>query len=615
MSTEVHGRLEDEPLPTVLQELYKSKATGTLKLEARVGQHQVFVREGYPVAVNLPGSAEPLGKVLVEMGILDEETHKRTLAQPPPSGMRYGEFLVEQRLVTAEHMKLALKAQVRRKLHRLFFLNEGNFDFTPGEHQKGVERQESLKIHPARAIYQGVRSAWNAERLKGALFLLEGRAMKCVLDANGVTRYGLGQEDGKVAELLCKGYWTLADLSRAVGLPLQPLHALVYSLYVTEALELKDASTVPLLRKRSETPASTLAQAEAARAEATRPATSQPAAPQPTPQTSAANARGFATSTGQMPAVVLSKTPSSQSQPAIRPSDLSGARKLPTESGAHTMPHEDSGARKLQSGSFKMPPGAFKLPTEGSGAFNLNDPASMRKAIEQKSKVVESQDLFAVLELTPSATREQVKQAYFDAAKRYHPDRLGSLGLDGLRAEVEKIFRRVSEAHSTLFDDARREEYRKTLGSGKKDEPEAHAKAMRMLEAEMAFKRGEVFVRKADWPSALRELEQAVAMNPQEGEHLAHLAWARINAGQLSFAEAKARFTEAVKLSPMCGKAFYFLGLAYKDEGDVDRALAAFRKGVELDQRLIEAEREIRLLMMRKEKGGGKRLLDRFRKK
>jgi len=587
--SELRGRLEDEPLPTVLQELYKTKSTGSLKLEARVGKHEIFVREGYPVSVSLPGSAELLGKVLVEMGILDEETHKRTIAQPPPPGMRYGEWLVEKQLVTAEHMKLALKAQVRRKLHRLFFLNEGNFDFKAGEHQQGVERSESLKIHPARAIYQGVRSAWNADRLKGALFLLEGQAMKCVLDPNGVARYGLGQEDGKVAELLCKGYWTTGDLAQASGLPVQPLHALIYSLYVTEALDLRDATTVPLLRKKSETPVSTPV------------AQSAPAAPQQP---------AFGTPTAQMPAVVPSKTPSSISNPMIRPSDLSGARKLPSESsGAYKMPTEGSGARKLPSGAFPMPQ---------PGGVNINDPDQMRRAIEQKVKVVETQDLFSVLDLQQTATRDQVKQAYFDAAKRYHPDRLTSLGLEALRTDVEKIFRRVSEAYGTLYDDARREEYKKTLGQGgKKDESEAHAKAMKMLEAEMAFKRGEIYVRKGDWPNAIRELEQSVALNPSEGEHLAHLTWARVNAGQMTFAEAKARFNEATKLSPRNAKSFYFLGLAYKDEGDIDRALAAMRKAIELDTRLIEAEREIRLIMMRKEKSGGTKsgLFDRFRKK
>jgi tetratricopeptide (TPR) repeat protein len=535
------GRLEDEPLPSVLQELFKSKATGTLKLEARVGKHEIFVREGFPVSVTLPGSAELLGKVLVEMGILGEESHKRSLAQPPPQGMKYGEWLVEQQLVSAEHMKLALKAQVRRKLHRLFFLNEGQFAFQAGEHKQGVEKQESLKVHPARAIYQGVRSAWNADRLKGALFLLDGQAMKCVLDENALTRYGLGQEDGKVAELLRGGWWTLAELQSASGLPLQPLHALLYALYVTEALELKDAKDAPPRTKTK----------------------SEPKLANPPPV-------NLLQPTAPMAAVRA----------------------------------ESSGARKLPSTAF--PPMMTPPP--------LTDPDSLRKQIIEKAKVVELQDLFAVLELTQMATRDQVKQAYFDAAKRYHPDRLTSLGLEAVRPEVEKIFRRVGEAYGTLYDDARREEYKKTLGKGRKEDPEAHQKAMKMLEAEMAFKRGETFLRKADWSNAIRELEQAVTLNPEEGEHLAHLAWARVNAGQMTFAEAKPRFTEAAKLSPKCGKAFYFLGLAYKEENDTDRALAAFRKGVELDTRLIEAEREIRLMQMRKDKSKGG-LLDRFRKK
>ena len=235
----------------------------------------MFVRDGFPVAVKLPGSAELLGKVLVEMGILDEETHKRTMAEPPPPGMKYGEWLVEQKLVSLEHMRLALKAQVRRKLHRLFFLNEGNFDFAPGAHAEGREGEESLKVHPARAIYQGVRSAWNAERLAGALFLLDGKALKLTIDATAVARYGVGQEDGKVAELLRKGYWALPDPIDASALPVQPVHALVYSLYITDALDLKGADEVPRLRRRGgDSTASPLPTAPPAAAPAPRAETS-----------------------------------------------------------------------------------------------------------------------------------------------------------------------------------------------------------------------------------------------------------------------------------------------------------------------------------------------------
>ena len=99
-----------------------------------------------------------------------------------------------------------------------------------------------------------MRSAWNAERLKGALFLLEGKAIKCTLDDEGVARYGVGPDDGRVAELLRKGYWAIADLVEAAGLPPQPVHALVYALYISEALDIKSAAEVPRLRKRTETP-------------------------------------------------------------------------------------------------------------------------------------------------------------------------------------------------------------------------------------------------------------------------------------------------------------------------------------------------------------------------
>jgi len=52
-----------------------------------------------------------------------------------------------------------------------------------------------------------------------------------------------------------------------------------------------------------------------------------------------------------------------------------------------------------------------------------------------------------------------------------------------------------------------------------------------------------------------------------------------------------------------------------KEEKDVDRAYNTFRKAHELDPRLLDAEREMRLINMRKEKeksGGG--FFDRFRK-
>src|SRR5262249_11390265 len=121
----IAGPLADHPLPLVLHQLYQAEASGVLTLSARAGQHEVFFRAGYPVAVDLPGSAELLGKVLLDTKVIDEATYKRSLTEPPPPGKRYGDVLLEKKWVTEEQLRLALKAQVRRKLHRLFFLSDG----------------------------------------------------------------------------------------------------------------------------------------------------------------------------------------------------------------------------------------------------------------------------------------------------------------------------------------------------------------------------------------------------------------------------------------------------------------------------------------------------------
>lgn len=510
------GKLSQQALPAVLTELFAAKATGVLELTARAGKHEVFVREGYPVAVTLPGSAELIGKVLVEMKMLDEATYRKTLVEAPPKGQRYGDMLLEKKLVTPDQLRLALKAQVRRKLHRLFFLEDADFVFTPREHEMGLQEQESLKIHPARAIYHGVRSAWNAERLNGALAALAGQAFHCTLDPEGIARYGLGADDGAAGELLRNGWFTAPLLAETSRLPAQAINALLYALNITRALETTSAQAAQL-------------------------------------------GAGTATATVGAPKPVAAAAPAKPAAPAApRPSQL--------------------------------PP-----PTDAAG---------MKKQITAKASVIEGEDLFQVLGLEQTATKDDVKKAYFDAAKRFHPDRLGALGLDALRPEVEKIFRRVSEAHATLSDDKRREEYRASLegGASKKEDAKAHAEAMRLIEAEMAFRRGEILLRKNDFGGAVREFEQAFKGNPHDGEHLANLTWAKVCAGQMPHSEAQPQLKKAIEMSPRAARSHLYLGMCLNQLKQTDKALEMFKKALNIDAQLIEAEREIRLIQMRKEK-------------
>jgi tetratricopeptide (TPR) repeat protein len=589
---ETSGKLADGPLPTILHSLFVAKATGLVKLETRMGAHALYLREGYPVSVTLPGSVELIGKVLVEMGFLDDATYRKSVAQPPPAGKRYGDYLLENRLVTPDQMRLALKAQVRRKLHRLFFLNDGSWVFQSGEHNQGLQGTESLRVHPYRAIYHGVRSSWPADQLQGALFLLEGKAIKAKISAEEAARYGLGPEDGRAAELLRKGYWTVGDLVEGAGIPAQPVHALVYSLYITDALDIQLAHAVPRLKRKADAPPPAVSNPPANPAESSgtwRLPSGSFSVPQPI--------------TGSSFTVPQPVTPKN----ILRP----GAPPVMTPVGGHTPPQ---GQARSPSGSYPQTsgrsPSGTSYPQLPGGGIDVD---AVRRQIEVKSKVVEAETLFEVLGLELTATREQVKTAYFEAARRFHPDRLTSLGLESMRTEVEKVFRRVSEAYSTLYDDGTRETYRQELAKPRSgQDADAHAKAMKMLEAEMAFRRGEILMRKNDFAGALIELEAAMAANPTEGEHVAYLTWAKLCLGQLTHADARPRFQEAVKLSPKCARGYYFLGQCWKHDNDIDKAYNSFKKAHDLDPRMLDAEREMRLINMRKEKGNKSGLLSKL---
>jgi len=58
-------------------------------------------------------------------------------------------------------------------------------------------------------------------------------------------------------------------------------------------------------------------------------------------------------------------------------------------------------------------------------------------------------DYYTILEITPSATHDEVKRAYRKMAKKYHPDKLIDLGADVKAAGKEK-FMKVQEAYDII---------------------------------------------------------------------------------------------------------------------------------------------------------------------
>lgn len=82
-----------------------------------------------------------------------------------------------------------------------------------------------------------------------------------------------------------------------------------------------------------------------------------------------------------------------------------------------------------------------------------------KKDIIELERSLDVLDHFAVLGVKPGASAADVKQAYYNASRRFHPDRYFGKNLGSFRARMERIFRRLTDAHNVLTQPDKREAY------------------------------------------------------------------------------------------------------------------------------------------------------------
>lgn len=85
--------------------------------------------------------------------------------------------------------------------------------------------------------------------------------------------------------------------------------------------------------------------------------------------------------------------------------------------------------------------------------------------IKAFARVIDRLDYYRLLKLDPSSNVSQLRVAYHDARKRFHPDSF--LGHpDDIRVAVDRIARRITEGYLVLRDRQRRAAYDSALTGG-----------------------------------------------------------------------------------------------------------------------------------------------------
>jgi tetratricopeptide (TPR) repeat protein len=238
-------------------------------------------------------------------------------------------------------------------------------------------------------------------------------------------------------------------------------------------------------------------------------------------------------------------------------------------------------------------------------APQTTDEEQLAAAINERfSEVQSKKDYFTLLRVPRSATTEEVKTAFLQLAKVFHPDRLPS-SLHPLSPKITAIFEAIREAYETLQVESKRKAY---LASLEAAAPSGHARSANAAnDAAEALKAGDVLMRKKDFEAAEQEYHRAHQLDPKPVYKAAE-AWAIYldPTRKAEAALAKQMMIEALRSDPECDRAKYQLGVIARVEGAIDRAEKYFREALKINPKHVEAAQELRIIEMRK-KGSGKR--------
>ncbi len=254
--------------------------------------------------------------------------------------------------------------------------------------------------------------------------------------------------------------------------------------------------------------------------------------------------------------------------------------------------------------SIRVPaPGTQKVSVAKPAAVSVTDAKALVK--DKLALVKAGADHFALLGVAQNVPRDELQKAYLKLAKVLHPDRLKAYQIED--PEVGKIFAIVNQAFAVLGDPAQRQKYVERLARGNIDEDAAAEEmAARLFGAEEAFLRGQAAMRRNQPAAAVPEFKRAVELNPDEGEHLAMLAWAMWCAAgnkETVGKEVRQLLTSAIAMAPRCVPAFFYRGQIAKQQNNLEQAAECFDKVLELDPDHKEAQTEVRLLTSRKQRG------------
>ncbi|HEX7599848.1 MAG TPA: DUF4388 domain-containing protein, partial [Polyangia bacterium] len=239
------GSLKERPIVRLLQQLFRKQVTGCLLVVDESGDESaVYLRTGMPVHVHRPVDTDRLDRVLVECGLVTELAVERA-APMVAGGMRLGEALERMGAISKAALADVLKAQMRRKLTRLFCVADGSFAVFLDPHNFGQgDDHAAMRVDPRTLYFPAIRSAYDLPRMTRELSRLWGQQFRLIaVSPPFITAMGIPEDDPVVASLR-SGWLSLQEADAVTTRPLD-VRSVLLALYYADLLERQNLVQTP----------------------------------------------------------------------------------------------------------------------------------------------------------------------------------------------------------------------------------------------------------------------------------------------------------------------------------------------------------------------------------
>ncbi|MEO1172763.1 MAG: hypothetical protein AAFX94_12050 [Myxococcota bacterium] len=233
--------LREMSFPAAIGEVIKVGATGVLELHDTLGVNRAYFVGGRPQGGRLARMKHPLGRLVVDEGLISEAELNQALGTQRENQKLLGQVLLELGYLDTGTLEALIRRQSQLNFYSLFSARDGRLVFREGTVH--LTNFTPAPMPPVAGIYFGLREANRIEPVESAVAPMLTAGVQLRTDPENVSEQ-MPPAERFAIESMREAVFP-GEIARRIPLPGNAVAFLLFALLANNALRLVPARQVP----------------------------------------------------------------------------------------------------------------------------------------------------------------------------------------------------------------------------------------------------------------------------------------------------------------------------------------------------------------------------------